>query len=425
MKKYTYMSIFVFFILISLNAQQMPDKDAKLKTVYPKETRNKPVLPAKGAFFTDTYRNMFVEAGYNRQEVDDKLQLIWKQLFYGDNQSQRVYYPVGNDKAYIFDTGNEDVRSEGMSYGMMICVQMNKQEEFNRLWKWAKTYMQLQSGPQKGYFAWQMDMNGNVMDYNTASDGEEYIVTALFFAANRWGNGEGIFNYSKEANEILTLAMNKENGNKGKITNLFNIKEQQVVFVPSVGNNHFTDPSYHLPAFYELWSLWADSNKSFWKKAAVKSRGMFVRFANPTTGLMPDYANFDGSPEARGGHADFKYDAWRCIMNMSVDYAWFKKDLVEPIQINRLLQFFAGKGISTYGGLYKLDGTDIRSDHSVGLVGCNATGALACKDQLAWKFVDDFYTRSIPQGKYRYYDGLLYFMNYLHLSGNFKIYKPQ
>jgi endo-1,4-beta-D-glucanase Y len=424
MKKKVYILLFVFFIT-SLYAQQKSDKGIKISEVQQKETRIKPVLPANGAFFTDTYRNMFVEAGYNRQEVDQKLQQIWQQLFYGDSLTQRVYYPVGNDEAYIYDTGSRDVRSEGISYGMMICVQMNKQAEFNRLWKWAKTHMQHQSGQREGYFAWQMDIKGNVMDYNTASDGEEYIVTALFFAANRWGNGAGIFNYSKEANDILNLAMSKENDENGKITNLFNIRERQVVFVPSVGDNHFTDPSYHLPAFYELWSLWADSNNDFWKKAAIKSRNMFEKFAHSATGLMPDYANFDGSPEARGDHADFRYDAWRCIMNMAVDYAWFKKSNVESVQINKLLRFFERKGISTYGGLYKLDGTDIRSDHSAGLVGCNATGTLACKDMLAWEFVDDFYIRPIPQGRYRYYDGLLYFMNYLHLSGNFKIYKPQ
>jgi endo-1,4-beta-D-glucanase Y len=424
MNKKACILLFVLFIA-SVYAQHKPAKGMKDVELQQKETRKEPVLPAKGAFFTDTYRNMFVEAGYNGQEVDEKLQQIWQQLFYGDSLTQRVYYPVGHDEAYIYDTGNRDVRSEGMSYGMMICVQMNKQEEFNRLWKWAKIHMQHQSGPRKGYFAWQMDTKGNVMDHNTASDGEEYIVTALFFAANRWGNGTGIFNYSKEANEILNLAMSKEKVENEKITNLFNTSEMQVVFVPSVGNNHFTDPSYHLPAFYELWSLWADSDNKFWKKAAAKSRKMFVKFAHPTTGLMPDYANFDGLPELRGNHADFRYDAWRCIMNMSVDYAWFEKGAVEPILINKLLRFFAGKGISTYGALYKLDGTDIRSDHSAGLVACNATGTLACKDMFAWEFIDDFYVRPIPQGRYRYYDGLLYFMNYLHLSGNFKIYKPR
>ena len=31
---------------------------------------------------------------------------------------------------YMEDTGNHDVRTEGMSYGMMVCVQMNRKQEF-------------------------------------------------------------------------------------------------------------------------------------------------------------------------------------------------------------------------------------------------------------------------------------------------------
>jgi len=387
-------------------------------------TRKKPVVPAKGAFYTDTYRNVFVEAGYSGTDVSAKLELIWQQLFYGDSLTQRVYYPVGSDEAYIYDTGNRDVRSEGMSYGMMICVQMNKQREFDRLWKWAKTHMQHQSGARKGYFAWQVNRYGKIIDQGAASDGEEYIVTALMLAANRWGNGVGIYNYSREANEILRLATTKDKGNNKPITNLFNINEKQVVFVPSDEADDFTDPSYHLPAFYELWALWADTDNAFWKQVARKSRMMFPKFAHKHTGLMPDYANFDGTPKHVGGHGDFRFDAWRCVMNMAVDYAWFKKSGSEPELINRVHKFFMNEGIRTYGNQYTVEGKKLDLPHSAGLVACNAVGVLACNRVEAWQFIDDFYNTPIPSGTYRYYDGLLYLMGYLHLSGNFKIYKP-
>jgi oligosaccharide reducing-end xylanase len=36
----------------------------------------------------------------------------------------------------------------------MIAVQLDKKNEFDRLWKWAKTYMQFQSGQRENYFAW-------------------------------------------------------------------------------------------------------------------------------------------------------------------------------------------------------------------------------------------------------------------------------
>ena len=43
--------------------------------------------------------------------------------------------------AYMTDWANNDARTEGMSYGMMIAVELNKKREFDALWNWAKTYM--------------------------------------------------------------------------------------------------------------------------------------------------------------------------------------------------------------------------------------------------------------------------------------------
>ncbi|MDR1654326.1 MAG: T9SS type A sorting domain-containing protein [Prevotellaceae bacterium] len=391
-----------------------------------------PVLPPQGAYYTDIYRNMFAEAGFDNTAVQNKVQTLWEHFFYG-TANQKVYYEVGTDEAYILDVANNDVRSEGMSYGMMICVQMDKQTEFNRLWKWAKTRMQYTGGIYQGYFCWQLNQNGTHIGGSPASDGEEYFIMALLLASHRWGDGSGIFNYSFEANEILRHCMRRNDnpGSNGGVTNLFNSTEKQVVFVPAYSNAGFTDPSYHLPAFYQLWSLWASdlSKRPFWADCAAKSRQMFHLFANATTGLMPDYANFNGTPYTNNNteHQHFRYDAWRCIMNVAMDYAWFKADEGQVALVNKIHNFFNSKGINSYGNLYELNGTQQNggSAHSPGLVACNATGALASNQSIAWDFISDFYNTYIPSGTYRYYDGLLYFLNYLHLSGNFKIYKPQ
>lgn len=386
--------------------------------------KDPPVLHSQGAYYTGEYRNVLKEGGYTDLQISSKLQSLWDRLFYGDPTTEAVYYPVGTDEAYILDSGNDDVRSEGMSYGMMICVQMNKQVEFNRLWKWAKTYMQHQTGPRTGYFAWQVNKNGTKMDANSATDGEEYFVMALMFASGRWGDGEGIFNYMHEANEILRIGMSKENPIQESTTNLFNTTHKQVVFTPYANAATFTNPSYHLPAFYELWGKWASTNRPFWKEVAAKSREMFPKFAHSQTGLMPDYANYDGTPTG-GSHADFRFDAWRCAMNMAMDYAWFKADETQVTLINRLHNFFESKGVDSYGSEFTLAGNQLNSDHSPGLVACNAAGALASNQRVAWDFIDDFFNASLTTGRYRYYDGLLYFMNYLHLSGNFRIYEPE
>lgn len=346
-----------------------------------------------------------------------------QQFFEGDAENGRLYYELGSDEAYILDTGNDDVRTESMSYGMMICVQLNKKAEFDKLWRFVKNRCMIKSGPNKGFLAWQINTDGSIKDQNAAPDGDEYIATALMFAAGRWGNDTGI-DYWKEANCILENMLSKSHYVNSSHVNMFNKDEKQIVFVPYAQSAVHTDPSYHMPAFYELWSKWANNNRQFWKECADKSREMYPKFANSTTGLMPDYAEFSG--EARSGeHSDFRYDAWRCAMHMATDYMWFNGSETEKQQTKKLLDFFYGEGIKDYKALYKLDGTAIYGgDHSPGLVGCNAVGAMIYEDVKAWDFVDDFFEMTFPTGHYRYYDGCLYFLSYLHASGNFKMYKP-
>ncbi len=230
-------------------------------------------------------------------QVQNRLDSTYTQLFYGNDETQRVYYPVEPDMAYVMDIASNDVRSEGLSYGMMITVQLNKKQEFDRIWKWAKTYMQHQQGTRKNYFAWHCRTDGAVLDSNSAPDGEEWFVMALFFAAARWGAGQGIYNYQAEAQAILDAMLSKteQSDRDDVITNMFNKKERQVVFVPAGNIDDFSDPSYHLPHFYELWALWADKQNQFWCEAATASRRFLKKAVNPVTGLAPDYANFDGT----------------------------------------------------------------------------------------------------------------------------------
>ena len=385
--------------------------------------RPTPVLPQQSVWQSGQYRNILQEAGYSQGEINSKLQAIKQQFFEGDAENGRLYYELGTDEAYILDTGNNDVRTESLSYGMMICVQLGMQTEFDKLWRFTKNHSMHKSGANKGYLAWQLNTDGSIKDGNAAPDGDEYIATALMFAAGRWGNKSTGIDYWKEANYILDNMLSKGHYINSSHVNMFNA-DHQIVFVPYAQSAVHTDPSYHMPAFYELWSKWANNNRQFWKACADKSREMYPKFANSTTGLMPDYAEFSG--EARSGeHSDFRYDAWRCAMHMATDYMWFKGSDTEKQQTKKLLDFFYGEGIEDYKALYHLDGTPIYGgDHSPGLVGCNAVGAMIYEDDKAWEFVDDFFEMTFPIGKYRYYDGCLYFLSYLHASGNFQMYKP-
>lgn len=382
-----------------------------------------------GSFSTGVYKNFFKDIGKTDAEIQAKVDAVWNQFFYGDNNTQRLYYPVGTDMAYIHDVGNGAVVSEGMSYGMMIAVQMNKKAEFDRLWKWAVTYMQHQSGARAGYFAWKLGTDGSKWDQNPASDGEAYFVTALMFASKRWGDGTGIFNYKAEAQKILDVMLHKEDvQNFEGITNMFDKTHKQVVFTPIGTAALLTDPSYHLPSFYELWARFANKDNQFWSDAAIASRDLWQKNAHPTTGLPTNFANFDGTPSYFSDYGPkFTFDAWRVGMNVGMDYNWFKKDERQISFANKLLTFFTAQNSipdkpNGYGNQYQHDGTRLGDDHSPGLVATNAVLATISTNTNKNNFITELWNLPVPSGQWRYYDGMLYMMSLLHVSGNFKAY---
>ena len=409
-------------------------------------TRNN--LNGSGAFATGQYRNLFVEAGHSPEEVTNKISAAFQQLFHGDPGTQAVYFTAGTNVngalAYVTDIAHNDVRTEGLSYGMMIAVQLNRKAEFDAIWNWSKTYLYHDSPahPSYGFFSWQARTNGTVMSEFVAPDGESYYVMALYFAANRWGSGTGIYNYKAEADRLLAnlrhraeitgpVFMARRNTNSNLTVTagpLFNAEHKMVRFSPSSERPDHTDPSYHLPAFYELWARWGPpADRDFWMGAATASRDFFPRTTHPVTGLAPDYANFDGTPHASSWNTntvDFRFDAWRTAMNWSVDWSWWARDVRERQLSDRLQAFFEAKGFSTYGNQFTLDGSQLAGEHSTGLLAMNAVASLAATNPRAKQFVEALWAAEVPSGQYRYYDGLLYLMGMLHCSGEFRIWTP-
>lgn len=407
-----------------------------------------PDAKGHGAFATGKYRNLFAEAGHSQRDIQAKIDAAYQQLFHGDPQTQSIGFAAGSNSngplMYVTDWNNHDVRTEGMSYGMMIAVQLDKKSDFDAIWNWAKTYMYVSDpkAPSYQYFAWSCKYDGTHNSEGAAPDGESYFAMALLFAANRWGNGQGIYNYQAEADKLLTAMVHRavisapSKFGMHTVGPMMNADPPEILFVPEVSPHMFTDPSYHLPAFYELWARWGPKeDRAFWLRAAETSRKFFPKTVNPQTGLAPVYANFDGTPHKNGfvQSNEFGYDAWRTASNWSVDWSWWRKEPTEQELSDRIQAFFEGQGIDKYGPVYSLDGKDMgatpgltHEDHPAGLVGTNAVAGLAATNkERARKFTDALWNTSIPDGRGRYYDGMLYLMSMMHVSGNFRIWAPK
>lgn len=382
-----------------------------------------------------SYRNVFAEIGKTDQEVRERLEQIRQTFFYGPD---KVYFPVGEDMGYIEDTGNHDARTEGMSYGMMMCVQLDMKEEFDRIWKWSRTYMYMDTGYNEGYFAWSCGVDGKKNANGPAPDGEEFYAMALFFASHRWGDGEGIYEYSRHAKDILRAVLHKgQDGRSGAA--MWNHDNKQILFVPGID---FTDPSYHLPHFYELFAEWAyEEDRPFWKEAAKASREYLAKACHPVSGMNAEYAEFDGSPMSRplpwsGDRHDWFYsDAYRTAANIGLDYEWYGVDAGQRAAVERLQYTLGVVNRDNPYRVYEVDGTplDIKALHPVGILVTTAQASLAVegplslndpdpKKALAAEWVSRFWEEPMRTGDRRYYDNCLYLFAFLALSGNYRIY---
>ena len=414
----------------------------------------------KGGFETRKYRNLFVEMGYQPAAVEAKLQEVFNDVFRGPN---KVYFEVGDSMGYVSDIKNHDARTEGMSYGMMIAVQFGEKDIFDRLWRWSKKYMQHQDGSRKGYFAWSCKTDGTRNAQGAASDGELYYITALLFASNRWGNDTGI-NYKAEAQYILNCIQPREyepeqrqgfggfGGFGPQQTGpqkmyLIDPETRLITFTPDGFGNRYTDPSYHIPAFYEVWARWADDGRAdFWRDCADKSRAFLHKATDPTTGLNPDMCNFDGTlMQGWGGRKNpgnnFRYDSWRVPMNITLDYEWSCADREWQQQYGERIQnFLYGQGVNTFVDQYRIDGTLPEENeilpaggfrklrHSIGFVATSAAASMMCHHEKSKEFVDALWNAKhepFEDGYFdAYYDGLLRLFAFMHLSGHYRVIFP-
>ena len=387
-----------------------------------------------GAYYTGKYESPFKKyLGKTDAEIQAKLDELWNHYFKG-NSNQKIYYDVGNE-AYIRDVNNNDVRSEGLAWGMMIALQTNHKEEFGKIWKWAKNHHWHKSGEWDGYFGWQRKTDGSAKDDNPSPDAEMYFMMSLLFAANRWNDST----YMADAQYIL-----KKMWSNSKHV-LFNQQSYVISFQPTESWGHFGEPAYDLPVFVELFARWTEtrSHKDYWKKSAKATREHLYKSSHPKTGLFADYSNFDGTPYRATFNKSsdrYMYEAERAAMNFGMDYYLFGKSVDSLVDMaKRLLDFFESDGYTH--ARFNWDGANPQEHYTQGQKGTNAVAALVLQDlekypdllgdaemstyeaiikknlQMAWD--------ATPlTGQYRYYEGIVHYLAMLHLCGAFKIWKP-
>lgn len=363
-----------------------------------------------------TTPNLLAAAGIAPKDIQNRIDETMAAIF--SDPAERFYFETDGDAGYMMDTGNYDARTEGMSYGMMMAVQMDRKDLFDRLWTFSLRYMHNAEGVYTGYFAWSVKPDGTRNSDGPAPDGEEYYAMALFFAAARWGEGKPPFDYAARARDILRHAVHQPELVRGGSA-MWDEKTALIRFVPELP---FSDPSYHLPHFYEKFTLLADGeDRPFWRRAAQASRAYLAKACHPLTGLAPEYAQYDGTPETARGHGDFFSDAYRVAMNIGLDSAWYGPRPEYKTIADHLQRFLWDKEpymTYTIGGAPKQP----PALHPTAIIATAAAASLATDTPLSREWVLKFWRTPPRTGERRYYDNCLYFFCLLMLGGAYRAY---
>ena len=381
-------------------------------------------IPIGGAVATGEYPNAVGDVlGVTDAETDTKLESYFQQLFHGDPETESVYYEVDADSAYIEDINHGDVRTDGIGYALMITVQLDKQEEFDRIWTWAKSNMEFDSGPYEGMLSWTCLPDVSSCSTTPDPNGTSYIATALLFAESRWGAGDGILAYGDQARSLIRPLLHLEEENGGVVEaahNPVNLDNFLVVYSPQGSASTYVSPAGMLPAFYHYWALTLSEDVSDWYDVATASREFLHEVAHPETGLFPEFAEFDATP--RTGEDWFGPEALRVPLNLAVDQVWLGADPWQVDEVDRFLEFLYGQGIDTYLSQYTLDGAPVVTFRATALRATAGAAAVIATIDEREEFIRDAWELELATGQYRYYDGMLHLLSLLAVTGRFRVY---
>jgi endo-1,4-beta-D-glucanase Y len=220
--------------------------------------------------------------------------------------------PAQGDARVRYPETNDDTRSEGVGYGMVIAAYMGDQETFDGLWRY------YQRTSTNGLMNWRRngcDGSGGGGDAGSASDADIDAALAVLVADRQFpGNG-----YAQQAGQILGAIRDQ----------LFDGGCQGVLLAGSqFANCNCINPSYIPPGYYVAYG--AADDQAFWTQARDASYNYLNTVRDDATGLVPAWSQANGSlqlgcnPQVAGGGATNEYqaDAARTPWRVAIDYQW-------------------------------------------------------------------------------------------------------
>ena len=226
------------------------------------------------------------------------------------------------------------VYSEGIGYGMLLAVNNNDRDLFDKLWKFYTDHYD-----KNGLMNWSMEACAPPGDNNAnaATDGDLDAAMALVVADKVWGG------YASKAKELI-----------GKIKQFETdvCPDGMILLRPGdqwggcsdPGNRGKTNPSYFSPGYYRVFATVDTANADFWKKLAADSYTLLAQYQKAMNGLVPEWGYNDGRMEG-----NYDYNACRTPWRVAIDYMWFCTPEAKTF-LQNVATFIDGKGGVTKTG---------------------------------------------------------------------------
>jgi endoglucanase len=224
----------------------------------------------------------------------------------------------------VREVDSHQTTSESQAYGMLRAVWMGDRDEFDAVWQWTRSHLQVRGD---GLFAWLWGPDQSnrpvLLGTGSATDADEDIALALIFAGHRWHEPH----YVENARAVLTGIWRKE---VARLRGDYYVTAGD--WAPQGPDGPVLNPSYLQPYAYPIFakedrghpwnSLVASSYRALQQCSSAKLDGRI------SVGLPPNWCVLDpkdGSAKPFNGFgpaSGYGYDAFRVMWRVALDYQW-------------------------------------------------------------------------------------------------------
>jgi endo-1,4-beta-D-glucanase Y len=328
--------------------------------------------------------------------------------------------PCGNPRSHLLRVichleNENETRSEGMGYGMILAAYFADQGVFDSLFAF---YRYRRNEEALGLMAWSGTCQ-SIWDIGSATDGDIDVAYALLVAEDQWG-GEGYIDSAKAILSILKTYYFLDTCGGGWVMQP-GYSDWGVGFW---GGCELTDLSYYPPAFFRV--FYDATGDAFWLDVADDAYELLDSIAHPTTGLVPNWQSWNGvpggDPPVRSG--SYRYDASRVPWRLVMDYIWNGNSKAQAA-CEKISDFAYGIGPSNILDGYELDGTphDSAEWNNGSFVGGFAVGGMAHSQEMVDSFAGRLAYLDAQYWDNQYYNLSLKLIYEVVLTGNF--WKPE